>query len=275
IVRGSGLESRGRQPEEETVFEIHWLDAAGGDTHYVTTVKPPNGKTFHSRVVWSPDGGRIFYTDPVEPKKPTDDPKAELPSVRLDGTDKRRHLRLPAVSELVPSPDGQWVAFASRDTVYVAALPSTLTKEPPEISLKEGGVPVWRLSNEAGTYVNWTADAKTLTWILGPTFYRLPLATAVQFAEEERRKAAEKEKAEDEKAGAGKKKDETAKKDEAAKKDEDELKLPKAETVDLALSAPRAAPEGSFVLKGARVVTMSGDEVLEGADVVVTGNRIS
>jgi Tol biopolymer transport system component/imidazolonepropionase-like amidohydrolase len=269
IVRGSGLEFRGRQPEEETVFEIHWLDAAGGETHYVTTVKPPNGKTFHSRVVWSPDGTRLFYTDPIDPKKPGDDPKAELASVRLDGTDKRRHLRLPTVSELVPSPDGQWVAFTSRDTVYLAALPTTLTKEPPEISLKEGGVPVWRLSNEAGTYVNWTAGGKTLTWILGPRFYRLPLATAVQFAEEERRKAAEKEKAEAEKAGAAKKKDETP------KKDEDELKLPKADTVELTLTLPRAAPEGSFVLKGARVVTMNGDEVLEGADVVVSGNRIA
>ncbi len=35
--------------------------------------------------------------------------------------------------------------------------------------------------------------------------------------------------------------------------------------------AARRSPEGSFVLKGARVVTMKGDEVLENADVVVTG----
>ncbi len=38
---------------------------------------------------------------------------------------------------------------------------------------------------------------------------------------------------------------------------------------------PRAAPQGSYVLKGARVVTMKGDEVLETADVFVTGNRIA
>jgi Tol biopolymer transport system component/imidazolonepropionase-like amidohydrolase len=262
FIRGSGLEFRGRQPEQEDAFEIRWLEAAGGETRYVTSVKPSKGKSFHPRVTWSADGTRLFYPDPVEPKKPTDDPKADLVSVRLDGTDKRRHLRLPTLSELVPSPDGQWVAFASRDNVYVAALPSTLTREAPEVSLKEGGIPVWRLSSEAGAYVGWAGGGRTLTWVLGPTFYRLTLASAVQFAEEQRRKAAA------EKAAAGKGA-------EPKKKDEDELKLPTPEKIELALSLPRPAPEGSFVLKGARVLTMNGDEVLEGADVVVTGNRIA
>ena len=32
LIRGSGLEFRGQQPEEENFFEIHWIDAAGGDT---------------------------------------------------------------------------------------------------------------------------------------------------------------------------------------------------------------------------------------------------
>jgi Tol biopolymer transport system component/imidazolonepropionase-like amidohydrolase len=36
----------------------------------------------------------------------------------------------------------------------------------------------------------------------------------------------------------------------------------------------RDIPRGSIVLRGGRVVTMRGDEVLEGADVVVTDNRI-
>ena len=52
------------------------------------------------------------------------------------------------------------------------------------MSPKEGAVPVWRLSNEAGVYVAWTDGGKVLTWVLGPTFYRLPLATAIQFAQE-------------------------------------------------------------------------------------------
>lgn len=267
VIRGSGLEFRGRQPEQESVFEVHWLDAGGGDTHYVTTVTPPAGVLFHPQAFWSADGTRLYFSETIPPKKPTDDPKNDLVSLRLDGTDKKRHLRLPGVAELVTSPDERWVAFTSRDNVYVAAIPTTLTKEPPEASLKEGAVPVWRLSNEAGSYVGWTDGGKTLTWVLGPTLYRLPLAGAIQFAEEQRRKAeAEKAKQDDKQkdAKAGDKKE-----------DEDELKLPKAETIALKLSVPRPAPEGSFVLKGARVVTMKGDSVLENADVLVTGNRIA
>src|SRR5439155_149638 len=62
---------------------------------------------------------------------------------------------------------------------------------------------------------------------------------------------------------------------EAEKKDDDELKLPPAEAIEIRLTLPRAQPQGSFVLKNARVVTMKGDAVLDDADVVVTGNRIA
>ncbi|HEX6738242.1 MAG TPA: amidohydrolase family protein [Vicinamibacteria bacterium] len=273
LVRGSGLEFRGRQPEEENVFELHWMDAAGGDTHYVTTVTPSSAKGFHPQAHWSADGTRLLYRDPVEAKKPTDDPKAELVSVRLDGTDKKRLLRVPTVAELVPSPDARWVAFTSRDNVYVAAVPPILTKEPAEVGLKEGAVPVWRLSRDAGTYVGWAEGGKTLTWALGPTFYRLPLAEAVRFAEEQRQKAEEEKKKEAAGGGADKKKADA--KDKEKKEDEDELKLPKAEAVAISLTLPRPQPEGSFVLKGARVITMKGQEVLDNADVVVTAGRIA
>jgi imidazolonepropionase-like amidohydrolase len=268
LVRGSGLEFRGRQPEEESVFELHWMDAGGGEAHYVTTVAPSNWRSYHPQGFWSEDGTRLLYREAIEPKKPTDDPKTELVSVRLDGTDKKRLLRLPVVAELVPSPDGRWLAFTSRDNVYVAAVPPVLTKEPAEVSLKEGSVPVWRLSRDAGAYVSWADGGKTLTWVLGPTFHRLTLDDAVKFAEEQRRKAEEEKKAaggDDKKKAAGDKKAE----------EEDELKLPKAETLTVALTLPRPQPQGSYVLKGARVVTMKGKEVLENADVVVTGNRIA
>jgi Tol biopolymer transport system component len=271
LIRGSGLEFRGRQPEDENFFELGWMDAGGGDMHLVTAVKLAESMRFHPQAYWSPDGTRLYFRDPIERKKPTDDPKNDLVSVRLDGTDKRRHLRVPPVDDLVPSPDARWVLFTSRDNVYVAALPDTATKEPAEVSLKEGAVPVWRVSDAAGAYAGWADGGKTITWSLGPTFYRLGLDAAIRFAQEERRKAAEKEKASG--AGAGGAKDQTKK--EAEKKDDDELKLPPAETIEIQLSLPRAQPAGSFVLKNARVVTMKGDAVLDDADVVVTGNRIA
>ncbi len=273
FVRGSGLEFRGRQPEDETVFEIRWVSAAGGDTHFVTSVKLANAMRFHPQAFWSADGQRLLYRDPIELKKPTDDPKHDLVSVRLDGTDKKRLLRLPAAGDLVPAPDGRWLAFTSRDNVYVTAIPDTLTREPAEVALTEGAVPVWRLSDAAGGYVGWADGGKTITWALGATFYRLPLEAAVAFARDQKREAAQKAKAGE---GDDKRKDDKAAKDkDAGKKDDGDLKLPAAQTIAIALQLPRPVPDGSFLLEGARVVTMKGDTVLDNADVLVTGNRIA
>ena len=195
-------------------------------------------------------------------------------AVRLDGTDTRRLLRFPAVADIVPSPDGTWVAFTSRDNVYVTALPGVLTKEPPEVGLKEGAVPVYRLSDDAGGYVLWADGGKTLTWALGPTFYRLPLASAIEFARAERKKAEDKAKKEAAaKADAAAEK--PAEKEDKEQEKVEQARVPKAETIAIALSMPRQAPQGSWLLRGARVVTMKGDEVLENADVFVTGNRIT
>ena len=267
LLRGSGLEFRGRQPEDEERFEIVTVDATGGDPKLVTTVKLQQALKFHPEVYWNSDGTRLYFRDPIEPKKPTDDPKADLVSVRPDGSDRKKILRFPVVDDLVPSPDEQWVVFTSRDNVYVAALPRILTKEPPEVGLKEGAVPVYRLSDDAGGYVAWADGGKTITWALASTFYRLPLTGAIDFAREQKRKAEEKAKQEE----AKKAQPSTEKEKEALQ----EARVPKAEEIAITLTAPRAAPEGSFVLRGARLVTMQGDSVVENADVVVTNNRIA
>ena len=272
VIRGSGLEFRGHQPEEEEFFEAGVLDAAGGDVRPVLLIKLTDALRFHPQIFWNAEGTRLYYRDPIEPKKPTDDPKNDLVSVRLDGTDRRHLLRFPAVDDIVPSPDGQWVVFTSRDNVYVTTLPGVFTKEPPEVNLKEAGVPVYRLSDDAGGYVRWAEGGKVITWTLGNTFYRLPLESAVAFAREERRKAEEKQKKEEAAKGAPETKEQEDKK--KAEKVQ-EARVPKAQTIEMALTVPRAEPAGSFVLRGARVVPMSGSDVLENADVLVTGNRIA
>ncbi len=272
VVRGSGLEFRGHQPEEEDFFEIGVLDAAGGEVKPVTSVKLGDALRFHPQAFWNADGTRIWYRDPIEPKKPTDDPKNDLVSIRPDGTDKKRAIRFPVVDDIVPSPDGQWIVFTSRDNVYVTAMPGVYLKEPPEVSLKEGALPVYRLSDDAGGYVRWADGGRTITWALANTFYRLPIASAVEFARAERRKAEEKAKKEEAQKSAPATEKEKAEKEKEKVQD---ARVPKSETIEIALTAPRPAPEGSFVLRGARVIPMQGDTVLENADVLVTGNRIA
>ena len=48
----------------------------------------------------------------------------------------------------------------------------------------------------------------------------------------------------------------------------------KPEAFDIVVKAPRAQPNGTVVLSGARIVTMKGDEVIERGDIVITDNRI-
>jgi Tol biopolymer transport system component/imidazolonepropionase-like amidohydrolase len=267
IIRGTGLEFRGRQPEDEDFFEIRWLPSSGGETHLVTTVGLSAWSYFHPQAFWSADGQRLLFREPLPVKKPTDDPKHDLVSVRLDGTDKKHHLRLPAVGELVPSPDGTWLAFTSRDNVYATPIPGVVTAEPPEVSIKDGAVPVFRLSADAGTYAAWADGGKTLTWALGPTFHRLRLAQALSFARDEKRKAAEKAKD----AGRAAKAAAPGKEGGVA----DELKVPASESIEVTLTVPRPSPSGSFALRHARIITMNGEAVLNDADLVVTGNRIA
>ena len=64
--------------------------------------------------------GRIFFPDLRQDGGPL---ITDLVSVRPDGTERRIHLSLPHADEVVPSPDGRWVAFQEGDNVYVAPLP--------------------------------------------------------------------------------------------------------------------------------------------------------
>src|SRR3954447_5355065 len=260
IIRGSGLEFRERQPEEDATFDITWMPSNGGDLQFVTSVEIASTFRFHPQAWFNADGTRLYYRDFIKPPKRSDDPKNDLVSIRLDGTDKKKLLRFPAIGDLVPSPDEKWVAFTSRDNVYVTPLPNLVMKEPPAVSLKEGSVPVWRLSEEAGGYVDWAEGGKTITWNLGNQFHRLPIAGALAFVEEQRKKAEKKDKDDSDK-----------------KKDEDEpkLKVPKSESITIDLVTPRAIPTGTTLVRNARVITMKGDEVLEHGDVIVTGNRIT
>lgn len=266
LVRGTGMEFRNRQPEEDSYFDVGWISASGGEFEFVSTVKAAESLKFHPQAFWNADGTRIYLREPIERQKSSDDVKNDLVSVRLDGSDKKKFVRFPAISDLVPSPDEQWVAFTSRDNVYVTQLPRVQLKDPPEVDLSDGAVAVWRLSEEAGNYVGWADGGKTITWELANVFHRLPISGAIQFAQEQKEKEKGKEGGEESKSKSKSKSEEGEKKEGP--------KVPGNETITIALDMPRAIPTGSVVFRGARVITMKGDEVLENADVVTTNNRI-
>jgi hypothetical protein len=104
ILRGSGLEFRGKQPEEEDFFELGVLDAAGGEIRPVTTIKLGEGLHFHPQAFWNADGTRIYYRDPGGGEE-ADRRSEERPRLRAPGRHRQEDvLRFPLWTTSSPRP---------------------------------------------------------------------------------------------------------------------------------------------------------------------------
>ena len=254
-------------------LDLVWVPVAGGAT---TRIAPFDGQ---GRPHFSRDPNRIYYDAGGE----------GLISIRWDGTDRRTHLKVTGyqypgpgsepnpADEIIISPDTDQALALVGNNVYLVTLPQ-VGAEPPSISIndpKSASFPVKRLTRIGGDFIGWSADAKRAYWSIGHSFFRWDIAAA---------DSAEKNKAKTDsiradslkKAESDTTKSKT-KPDSAAKARVDSLAKRPAydpERVDVRITVPRDIPRGSVVLKGARIVTMKGDEVIANGDVIVTNNRL-
>lgn len=248
-VRGSGATFRDRDPDAELWSELHWVDASGGESHYIVGTRTGVARVSFTRPQFSRDGERVFYLENIE-GKPRHSPPSVLASVQLDGTDRKEHLEFKFANEAVLSPDGAWVLFSQSENVYVTAM-GPYAAEKVNIDPSSSALPIRQLSNEGGRWVGWASGGATLTWVSGPTFHRLPLNEAIPLPEPE--PAVE---------------DTTA-------DGEDKPDLPESQRIEIDLRLPRAIPSERVAYSGARIITMNGDEVIERGVIVVDGNRIT
>jgi imidazolonepropionase-like amidohydrolase/Tol biopolymer transport system component len=106
-------------------------------------------------------GERIYFTD-------VRSEKFVLASVNVMGGDEIVHLQSANATQMVPSPDGKWVAFHERYRTYIAAFPRS--GRPVDIGPTVTSFPVSRVSSNAGMSLHWS-DANTLHWVLGPEYF--------------------------------------------------------------------------------------------------------
>lgn len=119
-----------------------------------------------------------------------------------------------------------------------------------------------------GEFPTWSGDSKKIHWSLGASHFRFDLEAAKKFddslalakKEEKERKEAEK-------------KNDTVAKGEEVKESKKETAF-KAEEFKIKLTFQKAIPNGSVLLKGARIITMKGDQVIENGDLLIENNRI-
>ena len=258
FLASSGAAFRGEDLSDELWHEIRWVSAQGGESHYVIGTKNRGTNRRMTRPSFSADGERIFYLEDDKQEKPTEVPKSLLCSVKLDGTDRRVRLSWAKAEEAAVSPDERYVAFNELHNAYVTALPEA-GAGPVEVDLDKAALPLGTLTDEGGEWVGWADGGKTVTWSFGPVYHRLALEKALPTPEPAKPDAAP--------AKAGKPKPAEP---EAGK----QKKPPASQAIEILLSVPRARPTGLVAYRGARVVTMKGDEVIEDGTLLVDGDRV-
>jgi Tol biopolymer transport system component len=235
------------------VQDLVWLAAEGGT---VTTIASGNG---WSGPHFATESDRIYLT-----VKKSHGPLAadyELLSLRWDGTDRRRHFALKGkelwgaefspVMQLWMHPQGQCSLAVYRGQLYLVDVPQT-GGEAPTLNIDAPSTGVLRLTTIGADEARWSPDGMNVTWTVGPSYFSLPFSDVETRLEETRKKA------------GGDQPNSFA----WAKS------LHPTET-RIDIQAARYKPSGSVVLRGGRVITMKGEEVLPSADVVVQDNRIA
>lgn len=231
-----------------------------------------------------------------------------LLSIRWDGTDEKVHLKLtgietfgsqdvygkdhddfeshtalPAVeegwrdnkkaskpTEIHISPDGKTALALINNDIYTVTIPKY--GKTPNISLAKvdnAAFPALKLTILGGEFPVWSADSKKVHWSLGASHFKYDLIAGRQFKDSlDAAKKREKElKAKEKKTDSTKVED----------KEEEDKKEPKflAEEFKIKVLYKKDIPQGSVLLKGGRIITMKGGEVIENGDLLITNNRIA
>jgi imidazolonepropionase-like amidohydrolase/Tol biopolymer transport system component len=162
-----------------------------------------------------------------------------LVGMTLDGDEEREVAKSERATEFAVSPDGKWLAFVELFHAYVVPLPQTGKRV--EIGPKGEALPLRKLTANAGEYLHWSGDSRTLHYSVGDELFSVPLAESFGFVP-------------------------------AAPK---ELPKPPERGVKIGFSQKADAPAATLALTGARIVTMRGDEAIPDGTLLVRGNRIA
>ena len=177
-----------------------------------------------------------------------------LNAVKLDGSGRRKLVsvtgpgfyfqegRVP-VDDLRISPDGQWLLAQIVEQLYLLRMPAG---DAPTLDINAPLVEHRKLTSVGADFFAWADGGRTITWAVGSTFYRQPLASLALDPSGV--------------AGTGAR----------PQNGQDGV-----ETFPAIVEVPRDVPHGTLLLRGATAITMSGDEVIVDADILIRDNRIA
>ena len=275
-VRGSRLHRMrtledfgGHGPAAE--LEYVWLPANGGDATRIAWVGAGATQQGRNAPHIGPDADRIYVWAGAD----------GLLSMRFDGTDIKPIIKVtappnpsappgsppPVAEEVVISPDGSRALVLSNRNVYMLTLPPP-TGDAPTLSATGGAFPARKLTRIVGDFIGWRNDGATAHYSIGRTFYQHDVMLAdslVRDSIDVSRRPRTPASTDSARAGNPAPAPATA---------------PKAVTyeparIDFEITARKDKPQGTVALRGARIITMKGDEVIANGDIVVRDNRIA
>jgi len=252
-------------------YEVDWVPAAGGA---LTKISPINA---FGRPHFSRDPNRIYIYEGPE----------GLVSMRYDGTDRRAHIRATGYTypgpgaepniadEILISPDSDRVLVTIDNYVYIVTMP-VIGGQTPAVSISDpssAAFPVKRLTMTGGEFTGWTSDGRQAYWSAGRSFLKWDPAVADSMDKIKQR--TDSIRADSLKGDAFKALADSVQKRVRARSDSlSKQPAYEPQRVDVTINVPRDTPRGTVVLRGARIITMKGDEVIQNGDVVVKDNRI-
>ncbi len=230
-----------------------------------------------------------------------------LLSIRWDGTDEKEHLTLSGIttfgsssfgfhdkngghsilpgseqyqepkdkssspSEIKISPDGTTALAKINNDIYTVTIPKY--GKTPKISVAsadKAAFPAKKLTVLGGEFPAWSGNSKDVHWSLGSSHFIYNLPAAQAYADSVATAKKESEKLKEEKKDEKKEDEDEEEKDKKEDKDEGY----KAKELKVKVSFTKDIPEGTVLLKNARIITMKDNEVIENGDILIENNRI-
>ncbi len=227
--------------------ELGWVSARGGKKpsgHQILVPEQISGSVTVTDT--ERDGERVYFVGVGVGVGEKDSnwaaPPKYLISVKMDGSDRREHA-LFIYSDHIISGAGLTDIKPSPDGKWLLLINigNAHVMQLPEvggalsIDLSAVNVPMRQLTQEGANYTQWADDGRTLAWSFANHFYRVPLADVTQG---------------------------------------ESIADWRAQEFAVTLTAQRAIPKGKLYLRGARLITMRGEEVITKGDMLIENNRI-
>ncbi len=250
-----------RPPQQAVGVELVWLPGSGG----AETVIAPISNFGRPHFVTT-DTSHIYFAE-----------GSSLVAMRWDGTDQKTILRTGGggrgaggggggggAGEMTISPDGSKVIVQAGVKAYlIEEVPKT--GNAPTINATnpaQSEVPVRRITTVGGEFSSWSSDSRQIYYALGHSLFTYDVTAAEAAVRDSITQA----QARGDSANAGGRA--------AGRGAAPTRPIYEATRHDVAIAVPKDKPQGTVVLRGARILTMKGTEVIPKGDIVVKDNRI-